>query len=618
MIFSTHRGHGHALAKGVSPAQLMAELYGRETGCSHGRGGSMHLFAPEVGLLGTSGIVASCILQAAGAGYCFKLQESDRAAVAFFGDGAVNNGAFHEGLNLASIWKLPVLFVCENNQFATEVPFEYAAGNPSVAQRGAVYGMPGLELDGNDVRGIHQAAGAALARARSGGGPTLLECKTYRTRPHCEGMGDFTYRTRADVDAWKNRCPIASLRTWILEHGIAGVSDLDAIDQETGRQVTSAQRSAEEAPWPDPTTAADHIYAEPRSMGCGSPEPPSKTDGSGEPSHKRQDKEHGDRQITFMQATLEALSYEMAHNPMIFVLGEGIGVRGGNFNTTAGLFDRYGPTRLCDTPISERGFVGVGCGAAMAGARPVIDFMFADFLLDAVGEIVNQIAKMQYMSNGRLRMPILLRGCIGIGHSAATHHSGNYYPLFAQFPGLRVVVPSNAYDAKGLFHHALRCFDPVLFLEHRDVLALKAPVPVDPYEIPFGQAAVVREGRDATVVALAYMVPQTLKACAGLALEGVNIEVIDPRTVAPLDIDTIARSVSKTGRLLIVDEAFAPYGIGAEIAAQLADRGFDDLDAPIRRLNGAHTPTPYSPPLEAAVVPHVEDIAQAIRDLLAE
>jgi 2-oxoisovalerate dehydrogenase E1 component len=599
VVFSTHRGHGHALAKGVPPEQLMAELYGRETGCSHGRGGSMHLFAPEVGLLGTSGIVGPCILQAAGAGYSFKLLGTDRVTVAFFGDGAVNNGAFHEGLNLASIWKLPVLFVCENNQFATEVPFQYAAGNPGVAERGAAYGMPGIEVDGNDVRGLHQIAGDALGRARAGGGPTLLECKTYRTRPHAEGMGDLTYRAREEVEAWKARCPILCLRRWLLEQHIASEAELQALEAEIAGRVEAAHRQAERSPWPDPETAAGNVYAEPARA---APQPP--------PA--------GQRQLSFMQATLEALAHEMAHNPGVFVLGEGIGQRGGNFKTTAGLYELYGPQRLCDTPICERGFVGLGCGAAMAGARPVIDFMFADFVLDAVGEIVNQIAKMQYMSSGRLTMPILLRGCIGIGHSAATHHSGNYYPMYAHFPGLRVVVPSTPYDAKGLLHHALRSHDPVIFLEHRELLATKGPVPQEPYEIPFGQAAVVREGKDITVVALAFMVAQTLKACEQLQAKGVSIELIDPRTVAPLDVETIARSVRKTGRLLIVDEAFAPYGIGAEIAAQLADRGFDDLDAPIRRLNGAHTPTPYSPPLEAAVVPKVGDIVKAINDLLAE
>jgi 2-oxoisovalerate dehydrogenase E1 component len=600
VVFSTHRGHGHALAKGVPPLQLVAELYGRANGCSHGRGGSMHLFAPEVGMMGTSGIVGPCILQAAGAGYSFLLRKQDNVAVAFFGDGAVNNAAFHEGLNLAAIWKLPVLFVCENNQFATEVPFAYAAGNPSVASRGAAYGMPGIELDGNDGLAVHAAAREAVSRARSGGGPTLFECKTYRTRPHAEGMGDFTYRTRAEVEEWKSKCPIERLRA-----RIGAADELDAIDAEIQQEVEKAHQEAEASPWPDPATATTHIYA-----GC-SPHAPREDSARGASGLQS-------RVITYSQATLEALAAEMAANPNIFVLGEGIGVRGGNFRTTAGLYDKFGAVRLRDTPICERGFVGLGCGAAMTGTRPVIDFMFADFVLDGVGEIVNQIAKMQYMSSGRLKMPVLLRGCVGIGHAAATHHSGNYYPLFAQFPGLRVAVPSTPYDAKGLLHHALRCDDPVIFLEPRELLSQSGFVPEEPYEIRFGEACVVNTGTEATVVAIGSMVRKALDVVADLGRQGISIELIDPRTVAPLDVETIGQSVAKTGRLLIADEAFAPFGIGAEIAAQVADRFFDELDAPIKRLNGLHTPTPYSPPLEAAVVPDTAGVERAIRELLAE
>jgi 2-oxoisovalerate dehydrogenase E1 component len=225
---------------------------------------------------------------------------------------------------------------------------------------------------------------------------------------------------------------------------------------------------------------------------------------------------------------------------------------------------------------------------------------------------------MQYMSSGRLKMPILLRGCMGIGGAAATHHSGSYYPIFAHIPGFRVALPSNAYDAKGLMASALQCNDPVIYLEHKSLLFLKGQVPEEEYTIPFGQARIAREGKDATVVALASMVNKALTACDRLAKDGVSIEVVDPRTVAPLDTESILRSVHKTGRLLIVDETFQPCGIGAEIAAQVTDRGFDDLDAPIRRLNGLHTPTPYSPPLEAAIAPNVDSIERAIRDLLAE
>jgi 2-oxoisovalerate dehydrogenase E1 component len=324
------------------------------------------------------------------------------------------------------------------------------------------------------------------------------------------------------------------------------------------------------------------------------------------------------REITFTAAAREGLEEEMARDPSIFVVGEGIGARGGNFNTTSGLYEKYGPMRLCDTPISERGFVGLCTGAAMTGTRPIVDFMFVDFILDSIGELFNQAAKIQYMSSGRLKMPLVLRGCIGIGNSAATHHSGSYYSIFANIPGLRVALPTTPYDAKGLFKTAIRSDDPVLFLEHKSLLNNKGPVPEEEYYLPFGQAALAREGTDVTVVALALMVRKTLEAAEQLAAEGISIEVIDPRTVAPLDIDTIFESVHKTGRLLIVDETFGPCGVGAEIAAQVADRAFDDLDAPIRRLNGSHTPTPYSPPLEAAVVPNPGSIAQAIRDLLAE
>jgi len=324
------------------------------------------------------------------------------------------------------------------------------------------------------------------------------------------------------------------------------------------------------------------------------------------------------REITFIEATREALDVAMAADPTIFVVGEGIGKRGGNFNTTVGLFDKYGPERLRDTPICERGFVGMCTGAAMTGARPIVDFMFVDFILDAMGELINQTSKMQYMSSGRLKMPILLRGCIGIGHAAATHHSGSYYPTFVNIPGFRVVLASNAYDAKGLFTTALQCDDPVIFLEHKSIIFNKTHVPAESYTIPFGQARIAREGRDATVVALTVMVDKTVAVCDKLAKEGLNVEVIDPRTVAPLDTAAILASVHKTGRLLIIDETFAPCGIGAEIAAQVVDQAFDDLDAPIKRLNGLHAPTPYSPTLEKAIVPNAETIEAAIRDLLAE
>ena len=325
-----------------------------------------------------------------------------------------------------------------------------------------------------------------------------------------------------------------------------------------------------------------------------------------------------DREINYTEAAREALTAAMERDPTIFVLGEGIGARGGNFNTTLGLYERFGPRRLRDTPICERGFVGLCTGAAMTGTRPVVDFMFIDFILDSVGELTNQIAKIQYMTGGRLKMPVLLRGCVGIGGGAATHHSGSYYPLFVNVPGFRVVVPTTPYDAKGLLSTALRSDDPVLFLEHKSLLNVRGAVPEEDYQIPFGQARVCREGTHVTVVAIGPLVGKSLAVCDTLAAEGVSVEVIDPRTLAPLDMHTILTSLRKTGKLLVADESFGPCGVGAEIAAQVMTEGFDDLAAPVRRLNGVHTPTPYSPPLEAAVVPSIEQLAAAVRDLAAE
>jgi len=255
-VFSTHRGHGHALAKGVPPRELIAELLGRASGCSHGRGGSMHVFSPEVGMLGTSGIVGPSLLMAAGVGYAFRLAKSDRVSVAFFGDGASNNGAFHEGLNMAAIWKLPVLFVCENNQYATEVPFVTVAGNPDVSVRGPAYGMPAIDLDGNDVVAVYAAAREAVRRARLGEGPTLLACTTYRTRAHSEGMRDAGYRTREEVDAWRARDPLTQLRERLSE------ADAESTEHEVQEMANEALEWAKASPWPDPATVLDHVYDE--------------------------------------------------------------------------------------------------------------------------------------------------------------------------------------------------------------------------------------------------------------------------------------------------------------------------------------------------------------------
>jgi len=261
-VFSTHRGHGHALAKGVPPRELVAELFGRATGVSRGRGGSMHLFSPEVGMMGTSGIVGPCILQATGAGYSSKLLNNGTVGVAFFGDGASNNGAFHEGLNLAAIWDLPVIFVCENNMYATEVAFSYATRNTEVAERAQTYGMNACAVDGNDVLAVYEAMGEAVSRARAGQGPTLIEGKTYRTRAHAEGMRDAGYRTAEEVESWKKRDPISNYRDKLLQMGVANDGEFDQIEADVKALVDEAVEFAKNSPYPDPSTASQYIYSQ--------------------------------------------------------------------------------------------------------------------------------------------------------------------------------------------------------------------------------------------------------------------------------------------------------------------------------------------------------------------
>ena len=323
------------------------------------------------------------------------------------------------------------------------------------------------------------------------------------------------------------------------------------------------------------------------------------------------------RELTFTDAAREGLAEEMARDAMIFVVGEGIGARGGNFNTTVGLYDLYGEMRLRDTPISERGFTGLCTGAAVLGARPVVDFMFLDFELDALGEIINQMSRLHWMSNGQVKVPIVLRGGVGLA-STGPQHSANLFSIFMHLPGLHVVVPVFPADAKGLLKTSIRTDDPVIFLEHKKLMRLKGPVPDGELLVPFGQASVVRQGKDLTIVGISFTVIEALNAASLLEIEGISAEVIDPRTLAPLDMATILESVSKTHRLLVVDEDFSPCGAGAEIAAQVMEQGFYELDAPVRRMNGTFVPGPYSPPLEAAVIPSALGIAKAAQALMVE
>ncbi|TET39761.1 MAG: alpha-ketoacid dehydrogenase subunit beta [Dehalococcoidia bacterium] len=324
------------------------------------------------------------------------------------------------------------------------------------------------------------------------------------------------------------------------------------------------------------------------------------------------------REITFAQAITEALDEEMARDPSVFIMGEDVGVYGGILGQLAGLFDKYGPDRVRDTPISETAIVGAAVGAAATGMRPVPEIMFCDFLGVPMDEILNQLTKMRYMFGGKAKLPIVIRTLIGAGIGAAAQHSQCLEALFMHIPGIKVVIPSTPYDAKGLLKSAIRDDSPVIYFEHKllIVMPLKGEVPEEEYTIPLGKADIKREGKDVTVVATALMVHRALAAAAKLQEKGVSIEVIDPRTLVPLDKQTIIDSVKKTGRLVIMTEECKTGSSAAEIAAIVAEEAFDSLDAPIKRVNAPDTPVPFSPVLEKFYMPDEENLIKAVTEIV--
>ncbi|AEK73159.1 Pyruvate dehydrogenase, beta subunit [Thermococcus sp. 4557] len=323
------------------------------------------------------------------------------------------------------------------------------------------------------------------------------------------------------------------------------------------------------------------------------------------------------REITFAQALNEALDYEMGKDEKVVVMGEDVGLYGGIYGVTAGLYEKYGPERVRDTPIAESGFVGTAVGAAATGLlRPVVELMFIDFLGVAYDQIYNQAAKMRYMFGGKARIPMVLRTTCGAGFSAAAQHSQSLHALFIHVPGLKVVMPSTPYDAKGLLISAIEDDDPVIFIEHKGLYAVKGPVPEEPYSIPLGEADVKREGKDVTIVATAAMVHKSLEAAEKLAEEGVSVEVVDPRSLVPLDADTILNSIKKTGRLVVVDEGYPRAGFATDIAALAASRAFEHLKAPVKIITPPATPVPFSPALENEWIPSAERIENAVREVL--
>jgi len=596
-IVSHHRGHGHCIAKGARTELMMAELLGKDSGYCRGLGGSMHIAALDLNILGCNGIVAAGMPIGSGAALAAKLQGTDRVVVAFFGDGGANQGVFHESLNLAAIWKLPIIFVCENNQYALSTSYKRTTAVEEIAIRATGYGIPGLRLDGNDVLAVYETVRTAVERARAGEGPTLIDALTYRWGEHSmrstrANLGG-EYRTRDEEQEWLARDPIARFETALLDATILAPSRLKEIQEAAEIELDTAIQFAKMSPEPSVSIIDEAVYA-PHAV---VPEPERRTG----------------RERTYAEALNEALRAEMTRDPRVFVMGEDVGLLGGIFGVTRGLRAEFGEERVRDTPISEATFFGAGVGAAIAGLRPVVEVQIFDFVTLMMDQIINQAAKFRFMLGGKPTVPLVLRGPQGGGIRLAAQHSQSLETWFMHVPGLVVLAPSGPFDAKGLLAAAIRDDNPVIFLEHKALYAVKEDVPEEPYVIPIGKAAVKRQGTDATVVATQAMVPRALAAANELAREGISVEVIDPRTLAPLDAATILTSVEKTGRLVIAHEGCRQAGFGAEVSAIVAEQAIDCLDAPIVRVAARHSPIPYNDGLERAVIPSQQDVVAAVR-----
>ena len=619
LVTSTHRGHGHAHAHGDKVAKtpeakqehfnkMMAEVLGKATGYCKGKGGSMHIADVEHGNLGATGIVGGNIPVAVGAALAQKLMGTDRVVLCFFGDGAANTGNFHEALNMASLWDLPVVFICENNQYAMSVPWRKASKLSSIAHRACAYGIPGETVDGMDVLAVRSVVSKAVERARRGEGPTLIEAITYRYYGHSHS-DPRAYRTREEEAEWRKRDPIIILKNAMQSINWLTEEEFERLDEAVQRKLEKAMEFALNSPDPSPDELCTDVYA---------PSPWTQADIEAERAlRERVRNDPNMRQISYAQALQEAMREEMLRDKRVFIMGEDVGLYGGAYGATRDLYKEFGEWRVIDTPISEATISGAGVGAAMAGMRPIVEIMYVDFTPLAMDQIANQGAKNRYMFGGKTTVPLVIRTEGGAGRAIAAHHSQSLESLWTHFPGIYVVMPATPYDAKGLLKAAIRDDNPVMFIEHKMLYREKGPVPEEEYVIPLGVADIKRPGKDITLVTYSRMVLRALEAAEILAQEGIDVEVIDLRTLKPLDLETILTSVKKTGRLVGVTEAYENTSFINEVMAQVNDHAFDWLDAPMVRVAAANVPVPRAEVLEDLAIPNVNRIVEACRKVVS-
>ncbi|MGQ9615790.1 MAG: alpha-ketoacid dehydrogenase subunit alpha/beta [Spirochaetota bacterium] len=654
-ITSTHRGHGHAVAKGLFGLremgereierfiggkwptegydslfeaavdyhlfQAMAELLGKEEGYCHGRGGGMHIADFNMGNLGANAIVGGSFAIATGAALAVQYQGEDRIVVCIIGDGAMNNGIAHEAMNFSTMRQfkkgLPIVYFIENNQYGmTGQQRGEVTGVDFLSQRGAGYNDVNMHAEticGMNVLTVREAMQRAREKLLRGEGPILLESLTYRFLGHNYKDKGVSYRSDTEKEAWVREDPVARLKNEMVELGIITEDEAKEENERARKKIEEITLRAANGTDPDIKNIYAGLYSDTTSDGIGKDYKTKNLLKS--PRRYTRDSEG---RILFRHAVAEALTEEMIRDRRVIIYGEDVADYGGAYQVTLGLLDIFGRERVFNTAISEAAIIGTGVGAAMAGLRPVVEIMYIDFILMAMDQLGNQAAKARYMFGGKAKIPLVIRTTIGGGKGYAGQHSQSLEATVAHIPGIKVVIPSTAYDVKGLLKTAIRDDNPVFFIEHQMLYTDKGEVPEDDYTIPFGVARVAHEGKDITVVTYSNIIKNVFEAGDILAREdGVSIEVIDPRTLVPLDVETIANSVNKTGRAVVVNQAPYTGSFASHIAYEIQDNSFRKLKAPVRVVTAYDVPPPMARTLENENIPTVERILRNIREVLS-
>jgi 2-oxoisovalerate dehydrogenase E1 component len=633
LVASTHRAHGHFLSKafvyyapqGYSPLRdpvmhdvqravdrTLAEIMGLKDGWCGGRGGSMHLYDATSGNLGSNAIVGGGIPIATGAAWAQRLQDKDRVVVSYFGDGAINQGCFHEVANMAALWNAPVLYLVENNLYAVGTCTSESSYVEDLALRSLGYGFSSLIVDGMDPVNTYVAVRDAVAKMRHEPFPFLIEAKTYRYYHHGGGLpgSAFGYRDKSEESRWQKRDPCTAFPRRLIDLGIVDPQDdecLRAMADEMVEHAANAYTAKEEgrrvipsALWPPAESASVDVRCEDDVF-----------DGV---AFVEQEDFSALKPMTYVQAIAGVTLRNMERDDRVIVLGEEVAnLRGGAYAATRGIVEVF-PERLINTPISETGFVGMAGGLASVGLKPVVEVMFPDFAMMASDQLFNQIGKLRHMYGGQVCFPIVVRTRVAIGFGYGGQHSMDPSALFALFSGWRIVAPSNAFDYIGLFNTAVRLNDPVLVIEHGMLYGEEFPVPTETmdYYIPYGKAKVVRPGTDVTVLTYLTGVSQCVQVADKLAAEGISAEVIDLRTLdyTGMDYGTIGQSVQKTGSVLIVEQGPRSLTLGGRISDEIQERFFDYLDCPTAKVTAVDVPPPVSRKLEEAVLPSLAQIKE--------